>query len=541
MNLRTPIVILLITCLSALHSQDVKILQNLSEEDQEALESIAVYPQKDRDAILVASGHPELLVQMDNIRTLTQTKFKNAVSGLSEDNQKRLYNVFRYPELCDQIVDSYEVEDHKGMDDLLQEYPEDIQVDAQYVMHHYPAVFKDVYHLHQEARNSFQNLVSTYPLQVREAYTRLDQLPSAGSLLANHFKLTVLLGSLYSTNSVQLQDHLDSLTIVMAERKAMELQDWKEQLESNPEAMEEFESAAKEFAGVDDYDDDVYDFPSHVTEKVIIHEVYRPYSYWFGWPSWYADECWYPYPWWYHSGFYYGPGHMIVIVGLPSNIFFNWHFYNDHHFYHYPHFTDHVFRHYYYGPRRFGAHVQPVLRKWHDEHKPDLPDHWFDEDHNRVNRIREYGKFKIDYDRETRGQSKVKMSEKEFLKKNANRYPGLKPVLTKTADVPARTKKVEDQPAPVYTPPTREPQVKEYTKQPTDRSDEQPGKEPDTPRKPQGQDKVKPEPSKRNTDSPPTRTEPVNPDQRQPSRTPPKKNAEPPKSKESGTRKPGSN
>jgi hypothetical protein len=244
--------------------------------------------------------------------------------------------------------------------------------------------------------------------------------------------MTVLLGDIYKKHPDELDKELDSLSVVLAEQQAKELDEWKQELQENPEAMGEYEQAAKEFAGEQtyNYDDDVYGgpMPDRYREDIYVHHVWRPYSYWFGWPSWYGYENWYPYPWWYHWGYYYGPGQVIVIVGLPSNVFIDWHFRHHRHLYHYPHFTDQVIRHYY-GPRRMGTRVQPVLRRWEEEHRGELPSNWWNDDKNRVDRIREYGKFKTEYEDLVRITRDKAPTEREYLRNNADRYPTLKPVL----------------------------------------------------------------------------------------------------------------
>ncbi|HJW31401.1 MAG TPA: hypothetical protein VJ508_19365, partial [Saprospiraceae bacterium] len=359
----------------------------------------ALYPDTERTAILIVAQHPEILVRMEQIRRNTEDQFKKLLDGLSEEDQKKLYNVARYPELVREIVSHGERLSNDEMDKVLVKYDADVHDDATFANRKYFSLLQYMADLNHNAEVAFDDILVSYPTEVHDAAHRLVKLPSVLSVLSDNMNLTVLLGDLYTRQPVRIMHELDSLNVVLAEKQSKEVEDWKQELESNPDAMTEFESAASEFAGNEGYDDDVYDGPmtDRYREDVYVHHVWRPYPFWFGWPSWYDYECWYPYPWWYHWGYYYGPHRMIVIISLPSNVFLDWHFRHYGHFYHYPHFTDRVIDHYY-GPRSYGAHVQPVLRRFEEEHRGELPANWWNDDKNRVDRIREFGKFKTDYE-----------------------------------------------------------------------------------------------------------------------------------------------
>ncbi len=530
----------------AIQAQDMNVLKGLSEEEQNAIEAIALYPVKEREAILEASLYPEILVRMENIRSTTEAKFKETISGITETDQKKIYNLSRYPDLITKICAVGNGRSNTEMTDILRSYPEEIHADALFANQKYFDLLREVNGFYMGAEEAFQTVLSAYPEKVREAYRQLDQLPGVTSILTGNMKMTVLLGDIYGKHPMQIIKALDSLNVVVAEQQATELKDWKQKLEDDPVAMTEYENAAEEFAGDEPFDDDVYDgpLPERYTERVVVHEVWRPYQYWFGWPSWYADECWYPYPWWYHSGFYYGPGHVIVIVGLPSNVFFNWHFYHDSHFYHYPHFTDHVIRHYY-GPRHTGSHVQPVFKRWQEDHRSELPDNWFNDDNNRVNRIREYGKFKMDYEKKVGIKTEKSPTEREYLQKNADKYPTLKPVLTEKPESP-RNPQQKDQgnkPVPDYKPGQNDPRDKVTPEEKIDRAKENHENVWDNQRKPPKQESPSAAPSKRDQQKNPPRTEPNRKDQKQaPPRTPPtKKEQTQPKPNDPGQKKPGRN
>ena len=47
------------------------ILHDLSEDEQKAVEAVALYPEKERNIILEVASYPEVLVRMQNIRKNT--------------------------------------------------------------------------------------------------------------------------------------------------------------------------------------------------------------------------------------------------------------------------------------------------------------------------------------------------------------------------------------------------------------------------------------------------------------------------------------
>ncbi len=414
-----------------LAAQATGLMNQLKEEEKAAVEAIALYPETERAAVLTVAQHPEILVRMEYIRRNTETKFKDLLAALPEEEQKRIYNLARYPELIADMTSQAEKLSADAMDALLKPFAEEIHEDARWANRKRFDLLMDIDMLNHNAEDTFAATLSGYTAEVRDAARQLSSLPAVVSVLNNNMNTTVLLGDLYRRDPARIDHELDSLNVILAEQQAREVDDWKKQLEENPEAMAEYENEAREFAGEEQYDDDVYDgpLPDRYREDMYVHHVWRPYPYWFGWPAWYDYECWYPYPWWYHWGYYYGPQHVIVIISMPSNFFIDWHFRHDHHLYHYPHFTDVMIRHYY-GPRGFGERVQPVLRRWEAEHRGELPANWWKDDQNRVDRIREYGKFKMEYDELTKVTREKSPTEREFLRQNADRYPTLKPVLT---------------------------------------------------------------------------------------------------------------
>lgn len=414
------------------------LLNSLSEEERSAVEAIALYPKEERSAVLEVSKYPETLVRMQNIRKKSEEEFKKILTPMDEEDQKEMFDITRYPDLMAEIGSGNKKKNNKEMEKILSKYPEEIHNTAKHVNKTHFDDLTSINQLHQASDQKFDFMLKDYPSETQKAYDVLLGLPEVLTILTDNISTTILLGDIYKHHPQQLEEELDSLNVVLAEQKAREFNEWKESMENDPEAKAEYEKASKEFARDQGYDETSYQQP---VTNVYVNYVWRPYPYWFGWPWWYGYECWYPYPAWYHWGYYYGPNNVIVYIGYPSNYFMYWHFNHYAHFYHYPHFTNHVIQHHYAHPTSHNSITRSV-QHWEKDTKPNLPKNWMNDDRARVERIKEYGKFKMDH--EVAQSTGNRPTEKEYLKKNADSYPTLKPKLNERDQVvtPQRNKSV---------------------------------------------------------------------------------------------------
>jgi hypothetical protein len=430
-----------------------KIIQQTFEEEKDALELIAQYPSNQQSVILEATLHPEILVHMKNIQKNTEIQFKTLLENLPEDDQKKIFNLSRFPELIESICKGNIAKNETEMNLLVRGYEKELQEDAVFANQTHFKLLININFLYYKSQKSFEDLLSKYPKQTQEAYRELIKLPEILNALTEDMSSTVLIGDLHKNNPLQLKQDLDSLSVIMAEEKTKELNDWKTSLEKDPEAREEYEQASKEFAeeqGLDESNYTTYKQKKHQTD-VEIHYIYRPYPYWFGYPWWYSYECWYPYPIWYHRGYYYGPRNLIVFVRFPSLFYMHWHFNNNSNFYHYPHFTNHVVNHYY-GHRKTRSSISTYGRIWDQKIKPELPKNWLSDSKNRAERIKEFGKFKMDYQASIQKKNGKVPSQRDYLRNNQKKYPSISPVLTERPSTKYQTKK-KDIPSKSFKPP----------------------------------------------------------------------------------------
>lgn len=119
---------------------------------------------------------------------------------------------------------------------------------------------------------------------------------------------------------------------------------------------------------------------------------------------------------------------MIIFIGLPSTYFMNWHFGYYSHFYYYPHFTNLVVNYYYENPDLNNS-ISSSVERWERETSDELPANWLENKGDRTESIREYGKFKMEYNSTVRDLNNGMPTQKEYLKSNRNQYPLIEPII----------------------------------------------------------------------------------------------------------------
>ena len=408
---------------------DKALLTQIAEEERAAVEALVLYPEDVRLAILEASKYPEVLIKMEGIQQRTSEDFAVLLESYSKDVQQDIWDVARYPDLISRLVLEGDRSPGK-IRVILQNYPDVIHQRALKVGVDYYNLLEKVDALQYSSDLAFRGLISTYPPETQDALRTLTDLPEVLTILTDNIRLTILVGDMYQKDPDWLWRKADSLNLVVARQRAEDLEEWKQSLEDNPDAVAELKNTAtayEEEYGYDDvyydYDDDIY--YDHEVETVIVERhYYHHYPYWFGYPRWYVYPRWRPYPWWYDWGFYVRPAGTVVVVGFPSYYVTNWYFYHPHHWYHHPHLTSH-FVDYYYGHRRSTGSIVAGVDNWIEDHQPVLGNDRLATREGRVDRIRDLGKMeeaRANYNR--RNPAKA-MTQKEYLDKNARRYPNL--------------------------------------------------------------------------------------------------------------------
>lgn len=463
--------------LFALAQTEKALLAQLLEEEQKTVEALALYPAPTRTAILEAAKYPESLIKLESLQGKTSAAFKALLDKYPRDVQEKVWDVTRYPGLIAAMVQGGP-KVGIDFDVAVQDFPPEILQRARELSYDYFPLLTEVHRLNGEWDAAFNELLDDYPKVTREALRQLIDLPEVLSLLTDNIRLTVLVGDLYRKNPIWLTQQMDSLSIVVAEARAKELEDWKQSVANNPQVQDELEQSAQGYAdeyGYDDeyynYDDDLYYDEEDRYETLIEYHYYHyNYPYWFGYPHWYPYPRWRPYPYWYDWGFYWGPGHVIVIVDMPSYWFVDWYFYYPWHHYYYPHLSSHYVNHYY-GHRGSSGSITTNVRNWHNRNRDLVTDDWLNKARADANAFREFGKLETEREKYNRSHPDKPATQREYLDKNRKQYPDLSATVER--------KREEERQAPV--PPIAKPKEQPKAQPPTKPDVQQPRREPAQP------------------------------------------------------------
>lgn len=437
--------------------EDAVILNQVISEDSASINALTLYPHDVRNNILEICAHPEALVKLDAAQRSSKEKFKGLLLEYSKEDQQKIWDLTRYPGLVDSLVIGGKKS--KGeIADLLKNYPSEIhETTEKYGISHYNMLVK-IAALNKQTDADFKDLISVYPKQTQTALKEMLKYPEVLSILNENMRTTVSVGEVYKSNPTLVLQKLDSLNFAITRQNAKDLAEWKNGLEKNPEAKQEYEASAKEYAKKQGYSEEDLVVTDH---QVVVNYVCYPYPYWYGYPWWWDYPHWYPYPYWYDWGFYYGP-YGMVYIGFPSWYFTHWYFFNHPHHYHYPHFSDYCVG-YYYGHRGSVTGVHRGVSEWVHKNEPNLPKNFLAADAKRPDRLKEFGKFEMEY-----AKSGKDMTRDEFLKANAASYPSIRPVLNEKPR-PRAILGTQPKPREYQVQPSQHPPVKFPRQSPTPR------------------------------------------------------------------------
>jgi hypothetical protein len=388
--------------------------QLVLQDNQVNIEAIAMYPPDIRTHLLEAARHPEALIRIEQLQTQTKTGFRKLLEPYPQATQQEIWDLTPQPRLIERIVT-----EARGNPDILRQilndYPTNIRENALRNGVEHLGLLARIYEMERSSDKNFRNLLLDFPPRTETALRALLPYPELLSLLTDNLRMTIQLGDLYQRQPEWMNASLDSLSLEVARNRARDLEQWQQDIQDNPEAMQDYEQAAQSFANEYGYDDQLPPQP----------EVqYAPYPYWYSYPYWYDYPRWRPYPYWYDWGFYYLPGGGIVIIDFPSHYFVHWYFRQPIHLYRFPYLGNQLSRHYY-GPRRSMTTIYVGLQRWQRRNATIITEAWLRENNGRVDRFREYGRMEEDRLTYNRTYPDRPLSQPEFIRKNTRQFPNL--------------------------------------------------------------------------------------------------------------------
>lgn len=305
-------------CTSLWGQTEKEMLKDLIAEDRSAVEAVVLYPEDIRNYIFEASTHPEILIKLSGMQDKTKQAFQDAVAAYPQQEQAKFYELTRYPGLIRDLAGDNK-KSKSEIKAVLNSYPEDIHATALELGGKEYETLQKVFQLNHTAKQAFEELIKPYSTPTQTAIRALVKTPEVLTILTDNLELTILVGDVYKNDPEWIQTKTKELNLNVARRQAEELEDYKQQLEEDPEAYQEMLDAAELYAK----DNNVTESKDKTETEV---RVVYSYPYWYGYPYWYSYPYWTPVPYYYHTGFYISSGGAVVIIGLPSYHYVHWHY-----------------------------------------------------------------------------------------------------------------------------------------------------------------------------------------------------------------------
>jgi hypothetical protein len=405
------------------------LLKQVIKNNQETVDAIAMYPTETRKIIFEATEYPEIIAKLNGMQNNSQDAFQKLISTFSKEEQEKIWNLTRYDGLIADLAASTNKSEDE-INNMLANYPEEIQKTALEERKNNYNLIIQIDKMNKGYNSDFELLLSGYNPEVINTFREMIKMPEVLDMLFDNMQYTVVVGDYYKKNPERVIHKTDSLNLILTQKNAKEADDWKQSLNNNPQAQEEYINAAQEYAQDNGYQPDDYNAP--LTQDVTNYNT-NPYNWWFGYPSWYPYDYWNPYPYWYDWGFYYNPGRNVVFFGLPSEYFMEWYFYYPEHFSKYPELASHYYN--YYDMHRESMNNNSIshsVNDWRNRNKDIVTDNWDRNNSNRTQMFKEYGQMETNRQKYNTRNPQRQIEQSEYLQKKQNKYPLL------TSNVPEK-------------------------------------------------------------------------------------------------------
>lgn len=433
MNIRHLVSALIITLLSPITSlaQTASMLEQLLEENQATVDAVVMYPEDVREHIFQVATRPDMVLRVSNLQAHTKRAFEALIEPLSKEDQQKLYELSRYPNLVLEIV--------QGSLDrtTLEAYPSEIHpVARDYAKGKKRLLAEELLALQQHAQRAFEGIIRDYPKAIQASAKALAGMPEILSILTANIQLTTALGDVFLDRPEKVRERAAELQLEVARQEAQSTQLWADSLRNDSEASQEAELAAAAFRQEDDKPAYVYQAPASQPGVTVVY-AYHPYSYWFGYPTWYRHAHWHYYPAWHHTGFYISSNNTVIIVGTPSYHYTTWYFHGHHHHYTYSHLSYHYARHYHVhiDIHRHGGGFHDAVRDWERENRDHLPRDWAERRSGGPEWFQEYGKFEERFGEHRRRNPDQNVNRESFRQRPYKTVQDRRPTNTRKSSI----------------------------------------------------------------------------------------------------------
>lgn len=300
-------------------------------------QTVASYDADVREAVLTASQCPVVLVNIQNVHNQAKNSFQNVIKDFSQKKQGWFYELTRYPDLLHTLATAPSGKSRDEIESLLPNKDENLATAAWKLYSHHEDDLDKVDQLYQQAEDSFKKTIQPLDPTAQSAFTTLAKYPDVMLFLNDNLDITQQLGKKYISDQNGLKNELAATHDSLVVQNQAQLAAYKRELDKNPQAKQELNQAAKDFARSNGY---ILPNGQIAYGSGYGYGYANPYSYWFGYPYWYGSALWYPGAYWGSFGMTYGFGGWGYGL-FPAYGFSNW-FFNGGYYMNYPN----LYRHY---------------------------------------------------------------------------------------------------------------------------------------------------------------------------------------------------
>src|SRR5262249_20245166 len=220
--------------------QELAKLKEMLKGNKSAVRALLLYPEGTRTAIFVASGYPDTLLKVQEIQKKSSAAFHDLIANLSPDDQKDIWNLVRYPELLDPIL---QADSRARLTGLLANRSQPIQHAGLRFGTDKKDVLTQVQHLLESTKSEFEASLKDVSPLAQQAFRELQFRPDVLSILLKNMSTTSLVGDIYKKDSDYVNRRASELSAQFIDERENEQEDWKKQLDSSPQALKELQDS----------------------------------------------------------------------------------------------------------------------------------------------------------------------------------------------------------------------------------------------------------------------------------------------------------
>ena len=295
-------------------------LLQMIQDDPATVETIAGTDDKVIRHTLQIARTPEVFEKMAELQKKSQQQFRTIIQDYDRTEQEAFYDLARYPNLITELVRNGRPSGEDASR-IASHYPDDIHQTAEKYSRSYFDVLVRIDRLNDAIDQSFQQYLEPYNTKTRESVNVLLSHPEIISALAEDMTFTSLLGEVYGEDPEWVINRLNRISSELAQQNKEDLDNYKTQIQNDPEAYNELLEASDRYAR----ETNEHRRFDNTSDPIVELNVINSYPYWFGYPYWYSSPIWHPYPTYYHTGFYRNRFGGVIFTGLPSLAFIQWH------------------------------------------------------------------------------------------------------------------------------------------------------------------------------------------------------------------------